>query len=119
MCGIIAVVRRASERQPPTPEEIRALVVEGAGRLTGDDLDVAGLDGVADDLTSADGLLRGVPGVQCLLAHPDLAAAVDGAVDRLWENVAALEAELDGGRLEGAALEATNAALLRIKDAAW
>ena len=119
MCGIIAVVRRPGERQPPASEDVRALALSAAEQLPRTGADAAALAAVASQLESADALLGGVPGVKCLLGAPDVAAAVDAAIDDVWRHVAALEAELDTGVLEGPALEATNAAMLRIKDAAW
>jgi glucosamine--fructose-6-phosphate aminotransferase (isomerizing) len=119
MCGIIAVVRRPGDRLPPNPDDVRPLVLGAAARLVAADLDVVGIDALAADLEAADTLLRGVPGVRCLLAAPDLAAAVDAAADDLWAALASLEARLDAGALEGPALEAVNASVVRVKDAVW
>ncbi|MGH9137516.1 MAG: hypothetical protein ACRD0G_10775, partial [Acidimicrobiales bacterium] len=66
MCGIIAVVRRRADRPPPDPGTVRALLDEALAAPA-----------AAGPLEEADRLLRGVPGVQALLAAPDLVAAVD------------------------------------------
>jgi glutamine---fructose-6-phosphate transaminase (isomerizing) len=123
MCGIIAVVRRPSDREPPAAGELLALIEPVPGRLAGlrtDDLTVAVLDEVSERLETADASLRGVPGVRALLAAPDLAAAVD----RLTGEIEAEMVRLDHGLDEtagpaGTELERLNAGMVRLKDAVW
>ncbi|MEO7556307.1 MAG: SIS domain-containing protein [Acidimicrobiales bacterium] len=125
MCGIIAVVRRRARRPAPDPSTV-------LGLLSGlDDLAVdaggearleAKLRAVAEPLEEADRLLRGVPGTQCLLGAPDLAAAAERILAGLTVELAEIEGRLDGEAqavLTADALEGTNAALIRVKDAAW
>ncbi|MEJ7844675.1 MAG: SIS domain-containing protein [Acidimicrobiales bacterium] len=127
MCGIIAVVRRRATRPTPEPAGVLALVEEA-----GDGLDEAGslpdagaVLAAATPLEAANALLQGVPGVRCLLGAPAVAAAVDAAVERLWARLAAIDHHLDadigadGLALGPAVVEATNAALIRVRDAAW
>src|SRR3954467_14313303 len=122
MCGIIAVVRRRGARTPPTPDDVLDLLTAARDAL-GDPRAAATIDALssaASALGSADGLLRGVAGVRCLLAAPDLAAGAD----RLLAEVAyalidierAVDAEAGMSPLE---LERTSGALIRVKDAAW
>ena len=66
MCGIIAIVRRASDRRPPEAAEIIALVTPWAQRLRGvadDDHLLGALRLAGDDLLAANQLLLGVPGL--------------------------------------------------------
>jgi len=123
MCGIIAVVRRRPSRPAPAPTSIRQLVERALAGLDAVGVEPAPgpLGEVADALEAADALLRGVPGVQALLAAPDLVAELDAAADRVTRTVAAVEAALDAGPdgLDASEVERTNAALVRVKDAAW
>ena len=75
MCGIIAIVRRASDRRPPEAAEITALVTPWAQRLRAvvdDDQLLGALRLAGDDLLAANQLLLGVPGVVCLLGSREL-----------------------------------------------
>src|SRR6266540_2609213 len=123
MCGIIAVVRRPSDRQPPelaglldTVERVAAVIPSadpgggGTPRQAGDGwdatrsrLDEAGkaLDGVDRELHGAAGLDR-------------LAAELERRVERLE---AAIDAE--AAAMPADALEAVNAALVGAKDGLW
>ena len=78
MCGIIAIVRRVSDRRPPEPSEITALVTPWASRLraVADDQLLGTLRLAGDDLVAAHQLLLGVPGVVCLLGSRELAPAL-------------------------------------------
>ena len=121
MCGIIAVVRRPSDRAP-----------EAAGRLA-DQVGVAELllepslddlrdrlDRGADELEAVDRALRGVPGLQSLVADPAGAARIAARVESVGERCDRIETLLDtAGAAAPEDLEATNAALIRCKDAAW
>ncbi len=139
MCGIVAVAGRRSERPASAPDAVVALLdsalahaVDGAARL-----DAATLALAAAHLEDADALLRGVPGLEALLAHTGLAGSVSERVERTGRAIDSLEQALDvegldaaattGGRTtettetaEGPeAVEVLNAALVRIRDAAW
>ena len=92
MCGIIAVVRRRSERSVPESADLLALI-----NGTTDELEVVALDDAVDPLTAvgerlheADRLLRGTPGLRALLADSALVDAIgqemralNGVLDRL------------------------------------
>ena len=122
MCGIIAVVRRRSGRTPVDPATILDLLAPVRG-LVADARDPAALASVlsaaAAKLDEADALLRGVPGVQTLLAAPALAAAIDEAAITVMRDLQRIEVLLDHAPLTGEALEVTNAALIAVKDAMW
>ncbi len=125
MCGIIGVVRRPSTRATPQPEEILDHLGVAAAALeaqAGDSaavLEVLGRSAAA--LEAADRLLRGTPGVTCLLRHRSLVAEADAVLDTTSARLAKLEAQLDAGAagLGPDLLEVVNAALIRVKDAAW
>jgi glucosamine--fructose-6-phosphate aminotransferase (isomerizing) len=124
MCGIIAVLRRPSDRTPPTPAELLPLL-EGAvvaladvfvepdpGRV---------LAAVADGLELADRRLRGIAGLQALIADRSLAGSIDRLCTDISGSIATLERELDAGvGLHALAdVEAWNVALIRLKDVTW
>jgi glucosamine--fructose-6-phosphate aminotransferase (isomerizing) len=79
------------------------------------------LAAAADHVEQLDRALRGTPGVRALLGAPDVAAAIDEGVAALEEEARRQEATADDGGLglTGPALEAFNAALIRLKDATW
>src|SRR6266536_3229558 len=94
MCGIIAVVRRPSDRQPP---------------------ELAGL------LDTVERELHGAAGLACLLADPDGRARLDRLAAELERRVERLEAAIDAeaAAMPADALEAVNAALVGAKDGLW
>ncbi len=127
MCGIIAVVGRRSGRTPPTPAQVRALLASVAVALgeTGEGATDGPPPSAVEEATTAlealDALLRGGPGVHCLLTHPEVAEELAGAAGDIDDVVRRLDAELDAGAalLSGRALEARSVALVRLKDALW
>ena len=121
MCGIIAVVRRPSDRRPPELAELLA-AVEGAAMLVpaaggGDGAEgwdaAASLAEAAKALSDVDQRLRGIPGLRCLLADPEGRARLDGLAAELERRVDRLEAGIDAeaSSLTAEAVEAVNAAL--------
>ncbi|MDQ6947826.1 MAG: SIS domain-containing protein, partial [Actinomycetota bacterium] len=142
MCGIVAVVARPSQRAVPSATAVlddlgSALrLAQGARRPGGVDLDA--LDCAASAVEAVDAILRGPPGVACLLGTAGAQSqgtagaqsqGTAGVVLRSVIDVAeqadavlgALEADLDQGRLAvgPVAQEALNAALVRLKDGWW
>ena len=127
MCGIIAVVRRPSDRVPASSAELRDLVEQAAATTSGF-ADLAPGPALADllaaatePLVAADRLLRGSPGVQALLADPTLAPTLDGLTAGIEARADAVEGALDHAESLGssAELERVNAALVALRDAAW
>ena len=124
MCGIIAVVRRKATRLPPSPDEILGLLGPLPGLLQGEVPDgelARRLSEVADALEQVNTLVGGVPGVQALLASPDIRHAMATHCRTIDSALVHIDAQLDGGHvaLAGRALEDVNAALLRAKDVRW
>ncbi|MFM1871488.1 MAG: hypothetical protein RL398_910 [Planctomycetota bacterium] len=121
MCGIIAVLRRRSERAAPAIASALAAMASARAAF-GKSPDVASLGKTADALLELDRLLRGTPGLWTLLQHPAERAQLAAAARELHLQVIAFEAALDArgaGADADAAVEARNAALLRLKDALW
>jgi len=116
MCGIVAIVRRPSRRLPPSAAEVLA----GLEAVRTASPDPRSLARTAAGLEAAAGLLAGVPGLLAL-AERGLAAEVWRHLDSVDASVTEVEAALDTGRLHppAAELEALNAAIVRLKDAAW
>jgi glucosamine--fructose-6-phosphate aminotransferase (isomerizing) len=120
MCGIIAVVRRTTTRATPHPDEVLALLEAAATDLTAAGTDASVLTAVAALIEQADDELRGVPGVLCLLGSPALMAGADRILTGLSTTLDEIETALDGSPgLDPAGLERANAALVRVRDAAW
>jgi glutamine---fructose-6-phosphate transaminase (isomerizing) len=124
MCGIIAVLRRRSDRPVPTAAELIdpfdgavALLDQVAAGVGADVAHV--VDGVAGRVTAVDQLLRGTPGVEALLADRSLAAVIEARCAELAEALARVEAGLDQDPAVPGALEDVNAAVIRLKDALW
>ena len=127
MCGIIAVVRRPTDRPSPTAAEVLGLLEDAGRRVaeTGVIFSPETLLETALEVAAADALLRGVPGALALLGDRDLLARVEHRAAALTERVAAIEVDLDRVGVStvavdgGAGLEAINAAMVELKDAVW
>src|SRR6266511_792107 len=128
MCGIIAVVRRPSDRQPPelaglldTVERVAAVIPSadpgggGTPRQAGDGWDAtrSRLDEAGKALDGVDRELHGAAGLACLLADPDGRARLDRLAAELERRVERLEAAIDAeaAAMPADALEAVNAAM--------
>jgi len=136
MCGIIAVVRRPSDRQPPelagllkTVERVAAMIPSanpgegGTPGQAGDGWDAtrSRLDEAGKALDGVDRELHGAAGLACLLADPDGRARLDGLAAELERRVERLEAAIDAeaATMPADALETVNAALVGAKDGLW
>ena len=121
MCGIIAVLRRASRRQPPTADLLLSLLA-AAERAFTTGRDAAALDAVALALARLDQELKGVPGLWTLLQHPSAARELQSRVPSLHATLATFERTLDQTAVTDApddGIEQRNQALVRLKDALW
>jgi glutamine---fructose-6-phosphate transaminase (isomerizing) len=121
MCGIIAIVRRRSNRVPPAPELIVSQLAEAVAQLPqpGDAGLAQRMGAMAAQLAEVDHSLRGVAGLQAILGDRSVAPAVSAAVDSVDKMVAAIEAHLDADVDQIDELEAINASLVALKDAVW
>ena len=121
MCGIVAVVRRRSERVPPTSAEVLDLlspVVVSLRDLAGADDLASHIEAGAQNLIHADQLLQGTPGLQALLAEKPLRATIRATLSEIDRLISAFESDLDRSAGDRAN-EAVNAALVHLKDALW
>ncbi len=117
MCGIIAVIRRPATRPIPSPAEIIDLIDAASGALDHAGDLARALGETAELLEQANAVLLGVPGLQCLLSDASMVSSISASVASIEERINEIERRLDA---EGAqSLEATNAALVRLRDAAW
>jgi glucosamine--fructose-6-phosphate aminotransferase (isomerizing) len=126
MCGIVAVVRRPSERTPPALDALLGELELAAGHLdaalaaSGAGPTAAALDEAAAHVERVDAALRGVPGVSALVGDEAGATRIAEAAGALAGRLGALEARLDAdGGVDPDELERLNAALVRVKDAVW
>ncbi len=120
MCGIIAVLRRPSDRTPSDPDDLLSRLDAAADALAGPPSDlITALDAAATELRTVDHALRGVPGVVTLQSDPLLPGRIEALVAGIGDRLAALEADLDDGSVGTDQLEALNAATSAVKDGCW
>lgn len=127
MCGIIAVIRQKSQRLPVPAAPLAQTLAELHSNLAAPTADLCErLLLAAEQLEQVDRVLRGVAGLQSLIADPEAAAAIGRQAEVLQAQAEALELALDqplgsagGAVLQLLNLEQTNAALIRCKDAIW
>ncbi|MFT7600065.1 MAG: glucosamine--fructose-6-phosphate aminotransferase (isomerizing) [Acidimicrobiales bacterium] len=121
MCGIIAIVRRRTQRATPdTAELLQQLATASEALPAPADVDLtAALIATGEVLTGIDLQLRGEAGLQAMLGDSALVAGLDSRLGEITESLALIEAHLDleGDRIDD--LEAVNVALIAAKDAAW
>ncbi len=127
MCGIIAVVRRRSSREPAPAGPLVAELADVCAALakpTGP-LNVV-LDSAAERLEAINMTLSGVPGLLTLIRETDAARSIAAQISEVDAAATRIEAALDrpvgtptGAELTVGELELTNAALIRCKDAIW
>ena len=122
MCGIIAVLKRGSDR--PAPD--RAQLVEGmeaALRHLTDPAEVLvdRLRSAGERLGEVDALLRGTPGATALVTDPELARSLETLAARIAGEVERLDSRIDStpGSISPDELERVNAGFINVKDRLW
>src|SRR4051794_35539185 len=107
MCGIIAVLRRPSDRTPASSDEVLGLLEGAAASLPVEALDgvAATMDDLAARIEAVDRLLRGTPGVRTLLADRSLGESLDAILDAVTMALGHIEERLDSSALTGSLLE--------------
>lgn len=124
MCGIIAVMRRPSDRKPPAPRDLRYRMQEAEAALAKAGASTQGiaehLERAYEHLVAVDAQLRGAPGLQSLLSDTDFVVELDARAGGLAGAIHELEHGIDTGslQLEGD-VEDVNARLLKVKDVVW
>jgi len=125
MCGIVGVVRKPGDRVAPDLAALRRTLAEAETQLErmGHELmgspTVAALESAAAILRDVDRQLREGDGVGALVADPIGRAGLALHGDRAAALLVEIEARLDASALDGADIEALNAALITCKDALW
>jgi glucosamine--fructose-6-phosphate aminotransferase (isomerizing) len=119
MCGIVAVLRQPSTRPVPDPESIFTALDEALELVSGSEL--SRLQPALTRLQEVDRLLRGTPGLHCLLGDPLTVERVAVLAGRIGTELARLETELDQGsvELQPGEQEDINRVLVALKDACW
>ena len=110
MCGIIAIVRRRTQRQIPSSSDIAAALAQ-AGSLLPD----AGEAGRA--FAAVNESLKGEAGTLALLNDPELPETVIAAVAAAQAEVAELERQIEAGVRND--VEELNRGLIVLSDALW
>lgn len=120
MCGIIAVVRRRSERPTPSSASLTQPLEGAAATLAAAAPGELGavIDALAARAEEVDRLLKGTAGIAALLGDRTLPDAIDRLVAELVDALAAREVDLDDDP-DVADIEAVNAAVIRLKDVTW
>ncbi len=123
MCGIIAIVRRPSSRPTPLRDDILeplTALQNSLSDLGDDDSACLVLREAADELSSIDARLRGVPGLRLLLGDRSVAGTLAHRCDQILATVRQIETTLESeSTLDTADLEKRNHELNRIRDALW
>jgi len=109
MCGIIALAARPARRAVPSSSE----VLDALDRAVRSDDPAEAARATAE----ADRLLRGVPGLECLLDQRELVAAIGERLDRLEVAIASRDRELD--RAPTDRIEDLAAGIIALRDAVW
>ncbi len=125
MCGIVAVLRRPSDRTPPDLSALADIAAAATADLTraatGAPSWIEDLEAAAHHLGTVDALLRGGAGVRALIADRAGATRLLAELDRQAGLIAEFDLALDGDRAVAAAAagEPLNAALASVKDNLW
>ncbi len=125
MCGIVGVLGRPGSRVAPDLIGLRAKLVETEAELARMGAELAGeptvaaLEAAAGALRAVDRQLREGDGVGALVGDPVARAGLVHQGDRAAARLVEIEARLDASALDGADIEALNAALVTCKDALW
>ena len=128
MCGIIAIVRRRSDRSAPSRSELLealhpavAALVEATEAIADATALEAALARAADAIEQVDHLLRGTPGVVALLDDATLPTTLAERCAALLTDADTIEAQLDegGATWTSTQVERVNATMIRLRDALW
>jgi len=122
MCGIVAVLRRHSERTPPSSEEVADSLSAAARTLAREDLGLVDrLTSAGEHLEAADRLLKGVAGILALLGDPGLTKSISEQAAGIEAALAAIDKRLYDlpDSFTVAEIERISAALISVRDRLW
>jgi glucosamine--fructose-6-phosphate aminotransferase (isomerizing) len=124
MCGIISVVRGPGARLALDADAVTTPLQRAVDALAGPLPVAEACDQAAAEVEAVDAALRSTDGVASLIYDRHLLVEVEGLAAALSETLGAIEAQLDAADAgaegaDAASLEATNAAVIRLKDAVW
>ncbi len=121
MCGIIAIIRRRTDREPPDVDALADALGLAANDLpAGTEADLASrLGQAAERLEAIDRELRGEAGLLALLAAPRFAAQASELIVGVNARIDQIEAQLEAAGDATPDLEAVNGTLVGLKDAVW
>jgi glucosamine--fructose-6-phosphate aminotransferase (isomerizing) len=121
MCGIIAIVRRRTNRSLPESRDLLERCAAAVAQLPSTaDTDLGRVLGsVSAAFTEIDLALRGEAGVRAMVADRVLVTGLERLMTDARASLSAIEAHLDvvGAHLDD--LEAINASLIAARDATW
>src|SRR6478752_1662412 len=124
MCGIVAVLRRPTDRLPPELAGLADLIAAARSDVEHGIADATtrrhDFEAAAGHLGTVDAALRGSAGVRALLRDPDGTVALATALERLERTVRDFDARLDD-EVASAPLvdEALNRAIALVRDRLW
>jgi glucosamine--fructose-6-phosphate aminotransferase (isomerizing) len=121
MCGIVAVVRRPSDRSAPDLRALLRVLDDADARIRPlvERPSLGGVNEVSDAIGRVERELRGARGTHALLSDPVALAALEQCAGSLAEHVAELDASLDLDPTDNPDIERLGAELIRTKDALW
>ena len=122
MCGIVAVLKRRSARQPPQAATLVDRMQSALEHLTGPSGDlVAGLAAAGEQLGWVDRQLKGTPGLTALISDPALGPKLESGTQEIGRVIQALDSRIDSeaGTVSPEEVEQVNAALIAVKDRLW
>ncbi len=121
MCGIVAIVRRRTQRPQPNTVDLLARADEAIESFPrpGDADTALKIGRCAEGLRAIDAELRGEAGLAAMIGQADLVPGIESRLTGLSLAVERLESHLDAEGDSVADLEAVNAAMVELKDATW
>ena len=119
MCGIIALQRGPGARRTIPASEILDRLDAVQASLDPSAEPLAAASSAADALEALDRFLRTTDGVAALVRDPSIGTRIEASGAAIGGWIATTESSLDDLSRTDGSLEELNAALLRLKDAAW
>ncbi len=121
MCGIVAIVRRRTNRPKPESASLIDTISSAIDRFpSGSDTGLASVLGtIATDVDSVNDALKGEAGLQAMLTDAGLVKSLEVAVENLNDKTAEIEQYLEAEGASVVDLENINAVLVELKDATW